>query len=72
MTQDKIEQINALARKARTVGLTAEEAALQKKLREEYVASVRASLESALERVRIVEPDGTVRTIRPKDGADTK
>lgn len=70
MTQDKIDQINALARKARTVGLTDEEAALQKKLREEYIAAVRSSLRAALESVRILEPDGTVRKLRPKDEAE--
>ncbi|NLM84105.1 MAG: DUF896 domain-containing protein [Clostridiales bacterium] len=71
MTQDKIDMINALARKAKTVGLTDEEAALQKRLREEYIAECRRSLEEALRSTTIVYPDGTRKKLRPKDKAET-
>ena len=42
MEQKKIDRINELAKKSKTVGLTAEEAAEQKVLRAEYVAAFRA------------------------------
>ena len=60
ITQEKIDRINALARKAKTPeGLTAEETAERDVLRREYIASVRANLVGQLERTYIVEPDGT-------------
>ena len=47
ITQEKIDRINALARKAKTPeGLTAEETAERAALRQEYVAAVRANLEA--------------------------
>ena len=44
MTEEKIDRINALAHKQQAVGLTEEEKEEQAKLRQEYIASVRASL----------------------------
>jgi uncharacterized protein YnzC (UPF0291/DUF896 family) len=69
MTQDKIDKINFLARKAKTEGLTDEEAALQKQLRAEYVAAYRRSLEETLKNTTVVYPDGTRKKLRPKDEA---
>ena len=60
ITQEKIDRINALARKAKTPeGLTAEETAERAALRQEYVAAVRANLEAQLDHTLIHEPDGT-------------
>lgn len=60
ITQEKIDRINALARKAKTPeGLTAEETAERATLRQEYVAAVRANLEAQLDNTLIQEPDGT-------------
>ncbi len=57
---EKIDRINALARKAKTPeGLTAEETAERAALRQEYVAAVRANLEAQLDNTLIQEPDGT-------------
>lgn len=64
MTQEKIDRINELARKARAEGLTPEEAEEQKALRAEYVADMRRSLTSQLDRIVIVEPDGTKRPLK--------
>ena len=64
MTQEKIDRINELARKAREEGLTPEEAEEQKALRAEYVADMRRSLTSQLDRIIIVEPDGTKRPLK--------
>lgn len=60
ITQEKIDRINALARKAKTPeGQTAEETAERAALRQEYVAAVRANLEAQLDNTLIQEPDGT-------------
>ena len=60
MIDERIARINELYRKSKTTeGLTPEEKAEQKKLREEYVKGFRASLISQLNNVTIQEPDGT-------------
>lgn len=62
MTQERIARINALAQKARTPeGLTPEEAAEQRQLREEYIAAVRENLRAQLEGLRPSGGDGTKR-----------
>ena len=68
ITQEKIDRINALARKAKTPeGLTPEETAERDVLRREYIASVRANLVGQLERTYIVEPDVTRHRVTHKD-----
>lgn len=68
MIQEKIDRINALARKSRTPeGLTEEEKSEQTALRNEYRASVVGNLTEQLDNVVIVEPDGTKRKITPKE-----
>lgn len=66
MTQAKIERINALAKKQRTEGLSEAERLEQKKLRQEYIAAYRMSLEAQLERITILEPDGTKRKVEKR------
>ena len=58
MEQSKIDRINALARKAKAEGLTEAEAAEQKQLRAEYIASFRQSLTNVLSNTYIQTPDG--------------
>ncbi len=61
MTQEKIDRINDLARKSKTPeGLTPEEKAEQKALREEYIADFRRSTLAALSRIDIQNPDGSI------------
>lgn len=67
MTQEKIDRINELARKKKTVGLTEEESQEQAVLRREYIESYKQSLVSQLENTYIVEPDGTKRKVTRKD-----
>ncbi len=67
MTQEKIDRINELARKKKTVGLTDEELQEQNILRREYIEGFKASLVSQLENTYIVEPDGTKRKVKSKD-----
>lgn len=58
MEQNKIDRINALARKAKAEGLTPEETAEQQALRKEYIASFRQSLTNVLSNTYIQTPDG--------------
>lgn len=61
MTKEKIDRINALARKSKTPeGLTEEEKAEQKALREEYIADYRKSLLSQLSKIDIQNEDGSI------------
>ena len=68
MEQAKIDRINALAKKAKSPeGLTPEEEAERAKLRLEYVAAYRESLEAQLESTYLVGPDGVKRKLRKKE-----
>ena len=67
MTKEKIDRINALARKQKAEGLTDEEKQEQALLRREYIESFKQSLVSQLENTYIVEPDGTKRKVKAKD-----
>ncbi|MCD7918981.1 MAG: DUF896 domain-containing protein [Clostridiales bacterium] len=65
MTQEKIDRINALARKAKTPeGLTAAEKAEQAALRQEYVAAVRTSLRGQLDNTYVVDAQGNKVSVR--------
>ena len=59
MIQEKIDRINALARKQKAEGLTEEEKAEQAVLRREYIESFKRSLVGQLENTYVVRPDGT-------------
>ena len=58
--QSRLDRINELAHKAKTVGLTDEEVAERQVLREEYLKGFRRNFESQLSRIQILEPDGSV------------
>lgn len=66
MEQKKIDRINELARKSKTSGLTPEEAAEQKQLRDEYIAGFRASLTAQLNNTVVVGKDGQRRPLKRK------
>lgn len=66
MNDEKIERINALARKARAEGLTEAEKEEQRKLREEYIAGFRRSLKAQLDNTVVLNPDGTSYRLRQK------
>ena len=59
MEKKKIDRISELAKKSREEGLNEAERLEQKALRQEYVDAHRQSLTSQLERVVLVEKDGT-------------
>lgn len=65
MEKAKIDRINELARKKKSVGLTADELAEQKMLREEYIGEFKASLRGQLDNMIIEKPDGS--TVNVKD-----
>ena len=70
MTDEKIARINALAKKKRESGLSAEELAEQQALYKEYLAEFRASFTGIMENTVIERPDGSrepVKKITPSD-----
>lgn len=67
MEQKKIDRINELARKQKSVGLTEQEKQEQYVLRREYIESFKQSLIGQLESTYIVEPDGTKRKVTRKN-----
>ena len=64
MEQNKIDRINALARKAKAEGLTEAEKEEQKTLRAEYIAAYRKSLRAQLDNMVLVDEDGNERPLK--------
>ena len=58
MDKTKIARINALAKKAKTIGLTARETAERDALRKEYLAEMRASFKAQLDSTYVQTADG--------------
>ena len=55
LEQSKLDRINELARKSKTEGLTAEEKAEQKVLREQYLENFRANFRNQMKQIKFVE-----------------
>lgn len=55
MDKAKIARINELAKKSRESGLTDEEKAEQKVLREEYIASIKQNFRATLDNIEITD-----------------
>lgn len=72
MREEQIARINALARKAKSEGLTPSEKEEQKKLREEYIANVRMNLRTQLDNIDIKEEDGSVTNLGEKYGNEKR
>ena len=68
MDNIKIDRINALAHKAKSVGLTEEEKKERELLRKEYLASVRMNLRSQLDNIDVKEKDGSIVNLGEKYG----
>ena len=67
MEQNKIDRINELYHKSKTPeGLTEKELAEQKKLRQEYVAAFRKSLENQLNHTYIIDEKGNKKKVTKK------
>lgn len=57
MNKIKVARINELARMAKADGLSPEEAAEQKALRQEFIAEIKADLRSQLDSIEVVDDD---------------
>ena len=68
MDNEKIDRINTLAHKAKSVGLTEEEKKEQAELRKEYLAAVRQNLQAQLNNTDVKEKDGSVTNLGKKYG----
>ena len=68
MVAEKIDRINVLAHKAKSVGLTEEEKKERELLRKEYLASVRMNLRSQLDNIDVKMDDGTIVNLGEKYG----
>ena len=68
MNNEKIDRINTLAHKAKSVGLTEEEQKDQAELRKEYLAAVRQNLKAQLNNIDVKEKDGSVTNLGEKYG----
>ncbi|MBE6850139.1 MAG: DUF896 domain-containing protein [Ruminococcus sp.] len=64
MEQAKLDRINELAKKAKTTGLTEEEAAEQKQLRDEYRAGFLRNLRGQLDNTYIMDAQGNKRKLK--------
>ncbi|MDQ0178519.1 DUF896 domain-containing protein [Bacillus chungangensis] len=58
LSKEKISRINALSKKAKTEGLTKEEAKEQSRLRGEYLQAFRSQMKKTIENVKVVDPEG--------------
>lgn len=68
MEVEKIDRINALAHKTKSVGLTEEEKKERELLRKEYIASVRMNLRAQLDNMDVQQEDGTIINLGEKYG----
>ncbi len=68
MTEEKIQRINELYRKAKAEGLTEEEQLEQKVLRQEFIDSFRRNLRGQLDNISIKEADGSITNLGEKHG----
>lgn len=69
MKQEKIDRINELAIKQKSIGLTEEEKE-QADLRKEYLEAIRESMRANLNNISIVEKDGSVTDLGKKFGGE--
>lgn len=64
---ERTDRLNALARKEKAEGLSAEEKAEQQKLRDEFRAAFRRNFEAQLENTVIETPEGRITRLQKKD-----
>ena len=68
MTQEKIQRINELYRKSQAEGLSEAEKKEQDLLRKEYIANVKKNLRNQLNKIDMVNDDGSVENLGEKYG----
>lgn len=64
--EEMTKRINELYHKSQAEGLSEDEKEEQKRLRQAYVANVRANLKGQLDNISIVEKDGTITNLGDK------
>lgn len=67
MEQLKIDRINALAKKAKSEGLTPEETRERDALRAEYISTFKNSLIAQLDNTYIIDENGSKHKLEKKD-----
>ena len=72
MDQKLIERINELAQKAKTQGLTAEEAQEREALRKQYLAEFRKGFQQILDNTYVETPDGEKTKLQRKTEVEEK
>ncbi|WOV86037.1 DUF896 domain-containing protein [Sporosarcina oncorhynchi] len=73
LSPDKLNRINELANKSKTIGLSTEEAKEQTKLRKEYLETFRSSMRDTIENVKVLDPEGNdVTPEKVKDARNSK
>lgn len=72
MDSTRIDRINTLAHKAKSVGLTEEEKRERDLLRREYIAAIRMNLQTHLDNIDVIEKDGSVTNLGGKYGNKTR
>ncbi|MBQ8803562.1 MAG: DUF896 domain-containing protein [Tyzzerella sp.] len=68
MTEEKIQRINVLYRKAKAEGLTEEEKKEQQILRQEFINDFKRNLRGQLDNISIQESDGSITNLGEKHG----
>jgi len=66
MEEKKINRINELYKKQKSVGLTQEEKIEQEQLRREYIELVKRNFRLTIGNVKIQNEDGTIRDLKSK------
>ena len=68
ITQEMIDRINELYHKSQDGGLTEDEKKEQAELRQNYIQAIRVNMRANLNRISVVEEDGTVTDLGKKYG----
>lgn len=58
LSKEKLERINELSKKSKTIGLSIEEAKQQSALRKEYLETFRSTMRDTIESVKVIDPSG--------------
>ena len=66
MDKEQIDRINELARKKKTVGLTAQEVEEQATLRRQYLDEFKANMRQTLDNVYLEQEDGSYKKLEQK------
>lgn len=66
MTEEKIQRINELYHKSKTVGLSESELVEQSELRREYIEAIKTDMRRTLNNCSVVNPDGSITELKSK------